>query len=446
MSGVLIRNATIVNEGKTFRGDILIQNGLIEKIRSPIDSFPENTEIIDAVGKLLMPGVIDTHVHFREPGLVYKADIYTESKAAIAGGVTSFMDMPNTFPPVLTQELLQEKYTIASKKSLANYSFYMGTSNYNFEEVIKTNPGNVCGVKIYLGASTGNMLVDNPESIEKLFGINNLLIAVHCEEESIIRENAKKIREKYGDNPPPSMHPAIRNEECCYTSSHHAVELAKKMDTRLHVVHVSTARETSLFDNTTSLEQKKITSEVCPHHLWFSDKDYAQKGNMIKWNPAIKTEHDKEALLQALLNDKIDTIATDHAPHTHHEKEQAYFSCPSGGPMVEHSLIVMLELYKQGKILIEDVVRKMCHAPAIAFHVQKRGFIREGYWADLALVDLNTLWKVEKSNLLYKCLWSPLEGESFHSKITHTFVNGNLVFSNGIFNEASRGQRILFDR
>jgi len=450
MPGILIRNATIVNEGKTFRGDILIQNGLIVKISlAPIPntqySIPD-TQIIDAEGKYLLPGVIDTHVHFREPGLVYKADIHTESKAAIAGGVTSFMDMPNTFPPVLTQELLQDKYDIASEKSLANYSFYMGTSNDNFEEVIKTNPANVCGVKIYLGSSTGNMLVDNPESIEKLFGIKNLLIAVHCEEESIIKNNAKIIKEKYGDNPPPSVHPVIRNQACCYVSSHHAVELAKKMGTRLHVVHVSTEKETGLFDNTIPIEQKKITSEVCPHHLWFSDKDYAEKGNMIKWNPAIKTEHDKTGLLQALLTNKIDTIATDHAPHTHDEKEQAYFSCPSGGPMVQHSLNVMLELHRQGKISVEEIATKMSHSPAIAFKVQKRGFIREGYWADLILVDLNSAWKVEQSNIFYKCKWSPLEGETLHSKVTHTIVNGNVVYSNGAFNETHKGQRILFDR
>lgn len=450
MADVLIRNATIVNEGKTFQGDILIKNGLIAKISSdpiPGTQYPlPNTEVIDAQGKYLLPGVIDTHVHFREPGLVYKADIYTESKAAVAGGVTSFMDMPNTFPPVLTQELLEDKYIIASQKSFANYSFYMGTSNDNYDEVLKTNPKNVCGLKIYLGSSTGNMLVDNPASIEKLFGIKNLLIAVHCEEESIIKENTKLIKEKYGDTPPPSCHPVIRNEECCYHSSHHAVELAKKYGTRLHVVHVSTAKETGLFDNTIPVENKKITSEVCPHHLWFSDKDYASKGNMIKWNPAIKTEHDRTGLLQALLDNKIDTIATDHAPHTHDEKERTYFSCPSGGPMVQHSLIVMLELHRRGKISLEYIVQKMCHAPATCFHVQKRGFIREGYWADLVLVDLNSSWKVEKSNILYKCRWSPLEGETFHSKVTCTFVNGNLVYSNGAFNESSKGQRILFDR
>ena len=448
MSCILIWNASIVNEGKTFHGDILIVNGRIEKISPNIDkrTCPENTEFIDAEGKHLLPGIIDTHVHFREPGLVYKADIYTESKAAIAGGVTSFMDMPNTYPPVLTQELLQEKYTIAAQKSLANYSFYMGTSNNNFDEVVKTNPKDVCGVKIYLGSSTGNMLVNDPTSIENLFRIPNLLIAVHCEEESIIKENAKRIRETYGDNPPPSCHPVIRNEECCYHSSHHAVELAKKYGTRLHIVHVSTAKETGLFDNTVPIEEKKITSEVCPHHLWFSDKDYTSKGNMIKWNPAIKTEHDKEGLLHALLENKIDTVATDHAPHTHDEKEQAYFSCPSGGPMVQHSLTVMLELHKQGKISIEEIAQKMCHAPAIAFQVQKRGFIREGNWADLLLVDLNHPWKVEKRNILYKCQWSPLEGETFNSMVTHTFVNGNLVYCNGTFNEFIKGQRILFDR
>jgi len=446
MPGVLIRNATIVNEGKTFRGDILIETGLIAKIGTGITSYPENCQVIDAEGKYLLPGVIDTHVHFREPGLVYKADIYTESRAAVAGGITSFMDMPNTFPPVLTQELLEEKYTIASKKSIANYSFYMGSSNDNFEEVIKTDPTTVCGIKIYLGSSTGNMLVDNPKSIEKLFGIKNLLIAVHCEEESIIKENAKKIREEYGDNPPASYHPVIRNEECCYRSSHHAVDLAKKLGTRLHIVHVSTAKETDLFDNTIPLEQKQITSEVCPHHLWFSDKDYASKGNMIKWNPAIKSEHDKQGLLKALLQNEIDTIATDHAPHTHEEKEQTYFSCPSGGPMVQHSLALMLELHHQGKISVEQIVEKMCHAPATCFHIHKRGFIREGYCADLVMADLNSPWKVEKNNILYKCQWSPLEGETLHAKITHTFVNGNLVYNQGSFNQTSIGQRILFDR
>jgi len=445
MSSTLIWNAYIVNEGKTLHGDILIVNGRIEKISHNIDkgTCPKDTQFIDAEGKHLLPGIIDTHVHFREPGLVHKADIYTDSKAAVAGGVTSFMDMPNTFPPVLTQELLEEKYMIASEKSLANYSFYMGTSNDNYEEVIKTNPKNVCGVKIYLGSSTGNMLVDSPDSIEKLFKINNLLIAVHCEEESIIKENSKRIKEKYGDNPPPSCHPIIRNEECCYHSSQHAVELAKKYGTRLHVVHVSTAKETELFDNTIPVEEKKITSEVSPHHLWFSDKDYASKGNMIKWNPAIKTEHDKEGLLLALLDNKIDTVATDHAPHTHDEKEQAYFSCPSGGPMVQHSLNVLLETYR---ISLDDIVQKMCHAPAICFHVKERGFIREGYWADLLIVDLCYQWKVDKSNILYKCQWSPLEGETFYSKVTHTFVNGNLVYANGVFNESAKGQRILFNR
>jgi dihydroorotase len=446
MPGILIRNASIVNEGNVLQGDVLIQDGRILKTGSNIGNYPKDTLVINADGKYLLPGIIDTHVHFREPGLVYKADIYTESKAAVAGGVTSFMDMPNTFPPVLTQELLQEKYDIASQKSMANYSFYMGTSNDNFDEVIKTNPANVCGIKIYLGSSTGNMLVDNAASIEKLFGIRNMLIAVHCEEESIIKENARRIKEKYGDNPPPSCHPVIRNEECCYTSSLHAVELAKKMGTRLHVVHVSTAKETGLFNNSIPLEEKNITAEVCPHHLWFSDKDYADKGNMIKWNPAIKSEKDKTGLMEALLENKIDTIATDHAPHTHDEKEQAYFSCPSGGPMVQHSLTVMLELHKLGKISLEEIVQKMCHAPAACFHIQNRGFIRKGYWADLVLVDLNSPWKVDKANLLYKCNWSPLEGETFHSKVTHTFINGNLVYSNGTFDESAKGQRILFNR
>ncbi len=446
MPVVLIRNAFIVNEGRIFHGDVLIQNGRIAEIDLAITSYPDTTKIIDAQGKYLLPGIIDTHVHFREPGLVYKADIYTESKAAVAGGVTSFMDMPNTFPPVLTQELLEEKYKIAAQKSIANYSFYMGTSNDNFDEVMKTSLTDVCGIKIYLGSSTGNMLVDNPDSIEKLFEKYKALIAVHCEEESIIKKNAKMVQEEYGDNPSPSFHPVIRNEECCYVSSSYAVELAKKHNTRLHIVHVSTAKETGLFDDTTPLGKKRITSEVCPHHLWFSDKDYQRKGNMIKWNPAIKTDHDKTGLLQALLDNKIDTIATDHAPHTHAEKEQAYFSCPSGGPMVQHSLTVMLEMHHEGKISLVDIVQKMCHAPAICFQIEKRGFIREGYWADLVLIDLNSPWKVEKSNILYKCQWSPLEGETFHTKITHTLVNGTLVYSNGVFYESEKGKRILFDR
>lgn len=445
-NSTLIRNAFIVNEGKIIKGDLLIKDGKIEQAGPIINSFPENTIIIEAAGKYLLPGVIDTHVHFREPGLVHKADIHTESKAAVAGGVTSFMDMPNTVPPVLTQELLEDKFRLAKGKALANYSFYMGTSNNNLDEVLKTDPKNVCGVKIYLGTSTGNMCVDNPETIEQLFAKCPTLLAAHCEDEHIIEENSKLFKEKYGDNPPPSSHPQIRNEECCYRSSSHAVELAKKHNTRLHIVHVSTVKETGLFENKSLLEKKQITSEVCIHHLWFSDKDYANKGNWIKWNPAIKTENDRKGLMQALLDDTIDTIATDHAPHTHGEKEQVYFCCPSGAPMVQHSLVAMLEFHHVGKITLEDIVRKMCHAPATCFHIEKRGFIRKGYWADLTLVDLNNPWKVDKSNILYKCKWSPMEGETFHSRVTHTFVNGHITYKEGNFDESVKGSRLLFTR
>lgn len=442
----LIRNAFIVNEGLCFTGDLLIKDGKIEDVSPGITSVPEDATIIDATGKYLLPGIIDTHVHFREPGLVHKADIHTESKAAIAGGVTSFMDMPNTVPAVLTQQLLEDKFNLAKDKSLANYSFYMGTSNTNLDEVKKTDPKNVCGVKIYLGTSTGNMCVDNPEAVERLFAECPTLLAAHCEDEHIIDENSKTFKEKYGDNPPPSVHPQIRNEECCYRSSSHAVDLAKKHSTRLHIVHVSTAKETDLFDNKLRLAQKQITAEVCVHHLWFSDKDYANKGNWIKWNPAIKSENDRTGLMKAMLEDKIDTIATDHAPHTQGEKQEAYFCCPSGAPMIQHSLVAMFEFHKAGKISIEDIVRKMCHAPATCFHIENRGFLRKGYWADLILVDTNSEWKVEKANVLYKCGWSPMEGETFHTKVTHTFVNGHLAYKEGTFDESQKGMRLTFNR
>jgi dihydroorotase len=442
----LIKNAFIVNEGKIFQSDLLIVNGKIEEVKDSITSYPENTTVIDATGKYLLPGIIDTHVHFREPGLIHKADIHSESKAAVAGGVTSFMDMPNTVPAVLTQELLEDKYRLAKDKALANYSFYMGTSNNNLVEVLKTDPKNVCGVKVYLGTSTGNMCVDNPETIEQLFAKCPTLLAAHCEDEHIIEENSKAFREKYGENPSPSVHPQIRNEECCYKSSSHAVELAKKHSTRLHIVHISTVKETNLFDNKTALEKKKITAEVCIHHLWFSDKDYANKGNWIKWNPAIKTENDRSGLMQALLDNKIDTVATDHAPHTHGEKEQEYFCCPSGAPMVQHSLVAMLEFHHAKKISLETIVQKMCHAPAICFHIENRGFIRKGYFADLTLVDLNSPWTVDKSNILYKCKWAPMEGETFHSRVTHTFVNGNMVYNNQVFDESVKGMRLTFNR
>lgn len=442
----LIKNAQIVNEGKVFKGDLLIIDGKIADIGPSISTYPENTSIIDATGKYLLPGIIDTHVHFREPGLIHKADIHSESRAAVAGGVTSFMDMPNTVPAVLTQEILADKFKIAKDKALANYSFYMGTSNNNLSEVIKTDPKTVCGVKVYLGTSTGNMCVDNPQAVEQLFAQCPTLLAAHCEDEHIIEENSKVFREKYGENPPPASHALIRNEECCYKSSSHAVELAHKHNTRLHIVHVSTVKETGLFENKSKLDTKKITAEVCIHHLWFSDKDYNNKGNWIKWNPAIKTENDRSGLMQALLENKIDTIATDHAPHTHGEKEQEYFCCPSGAPMVQHSLNAMLEFYREKRIPLETVVEKMCHAPATCFHIENRGFLRKGYFADVILVDMNTSWTVDKSNILYKCGWAPMEGETFHSKVTHTFVNGHLVYNNGQFDESVKGMRLTFNR
>lgn len=445
MNPIIIKNASIVNEGKVFISDVLIQNSKIERIAENIT--PLNSEkIIDASGKYLLPGVIDDQVHFREPGLTYKADIYTESKAAVAGGITSYMEMPNTVPNVFTQELLEDKYKIAEEKSLANFSFFMGASNDNIEEVLKTNPRNVCGIKVFMGSSTGNMLVDNKQTLEALFSKCKLLIATHCEDETIIRANNEKFKESYGEEVPIECHPLIRSEEACYKSSSLAVELARKYDTRLHVLHVSTAKEISLFDNSVPLKEKRITSEACIHHLWFSDQDYKTKGTLIKWNPAIKTRKDRDAIFQALLEDKIDIVATDHAPHTLEEKQNTYFKAPSGGPLVQHSLVAMLEFYHQKKIPLEKIAEKMCHAPADCFQVEKRGYIREGYWADLVLVDLQSPWKVETSNILSKCKWSPFDGITFQSKVTHTFVNGHLAYENEKFDETIKGQRILFER
>jgi dihydroorotase len=394
----------------------------------------------------LLPGVIDDQVHFRDPGLTYKGDTYTESKAAVAGGVTSFMDMPNTIPSCLTQDLLEEKYQHASNASLANYSYYMGASNDNLAEILKTDPKKVCGIKVFMGSSTGNMLVDNEESLAGIFSSAPTLVAVHCEdEETIIRNNAYYF-EKYGDDAPTSIHPKIRSVEACYLSSAKAVALAKKHGTRLHILHLTTEKEMSLFDNDLPLEDKKITAEVCVHHLWFSDEDYDRKGNFIKWNPSIKSSKDKDALLEAVLSNKIDVVATDHAPHTLEEKERLYFNAPSGGPMVQHSLSAMLELYHNGRFTLEKVVEKMCHNPAILFKINKRGFIREGYMADLVLVDLNNSWEVNKDNILYKCAWSPMEGKIFKSKVISTFVNGNRVYNNGVFIEDVKGKRLMFNR
>lgn len=441
----LIKNAQIVNENQIFKGDLLIENDLILKIGNDISE--ENAHrVIDADGKYLLPGVIDDQVHFREPGLTHKGDIESESRAAIAGGVTSFIEQPNTVPNAVTQELLEEKYKIAAEKSLANYSFMMGGTNDNLEEILKTNPRNVAGIKLFLGSSTGNMLVDNPETLENIFSKTKMLIAVHCEDEATIRANTEKYRKEFGADIPMKFHHLIRSEEACYISSSKAVELAEKTGTRLHVFHVSTAKETELFRNDIPLKDKKITAEVCVHHLTFTDVDYETKGTLIKWNPAVKTQKDKDGLWKALLDDRIDVIATDHAPHTWEEKQNVYTKAPSGGPLVQHTLVLMIENFKNGKISLEKIVEKMCHNPAILFQIEKRGFIREGYKADVVLVDLNDNSTVTKENILYKCGWSPFEGSVFHSKITHTFVNGNLVYENGKVADEKFGERLLFER
>jgi len=437
-----------VNEGMVFVGGVYIAGGKIVMVFMNGDQppVPEGAEVIDANGLHLIPGVIDDQVHFRDPGLTHKADLYTESKAAVAGGVTSFMEMPNTLPQTLTQQLLEEKYRMGAEKSLANYSFYMGASNDNLEEILKTDPSKVCGVKVFMGASTGNMLVDNPETLNQIFAKAPTLVAVHCEDEATIQENARILKQRFGEDIPLKYHPMIRSEVACYKSSSFAVELAKKHGTRLHILHLSTARELDLFDNSIPLEKKKITSEVCVHHLWFHEGDYERLGNLIKWNPAIKSIDDRDELLAGLLDNRLDIVATDHAPHTIEEKQNKYFKAPSGGPLVQHSLVAMLELYHQGKITLEKVVEKMCHAPAICFGVKNRGFIREGYAADLVLLDLSDPWKVDKGNILYKCGWSPFEGVEFQSKVTHSFVNGHLAYENGHFDESVKGERLLFDR
>ncbi len=445
MPAFLLRNVTIVNEGKIFSSDVFIEDGLIAKIDKNISSKKKHKEI-NAEELHLFPGVIDDQVHFREPGLIHKGDIYSESKAAVAGGVTSYMEMPNTIPNTLTQELLEEKYQIASKKSLANFSFFMGASNNNLEEVLKTNPLNVCGIKIFMGASTGDMLVDAEKTLENIFSKSRMLIATHCEDEATIREDLAEYKEKYGDDIPIKFHPYIRSDEACYKSSAFAVALAKKHNTRLHILHISTGKEISLFENKIPLEKKRITAEACIHHIWFCDEDYERLGNFIKWNPAIKTANDRDAVFNAVLDNHIDIIATDHAPHTIEEKNQAYTKAPSGGPLVQHSLVAMLEFYHQKKISLEKIAEKMSHAVATCFQMEKRGFVREGYFADLVLVDLKRKWKVEKKNILAKCNWSPFEGTEFNSSVTHTFVSGNLVFDKGKFIEEEKGQRLIFSR
>lgn len=445
MNAILLKNATIFNEGKSFVSDVLIQDEIIQKVQANITATAD-MNVIDLEGKWLMPGCIDDQVHFREPGLTHKGNIFSESRAAVAGGITSFMEMPNTVPNALTQELLQDKYDIAAKNSPANYSFFMGASNDNIEEVLKTDPKNVCGVKIFMGSSTGNMLVDEEETLTKLFSQVPMLIATHCEDEATIRANTAAFKEKYGDDITMEMHPQIRSAEACYISSSLAVSLAKKYNTRLHILHISSAREVELFDNDLPLSQKRITSEACVHHLWFSDEDYAEKGTNIKWNPAVKTKEDRAGIWAGLLSDKIDIVATDHAPHTIEEKNNSYFNAPSGGPLVQHALLAMLEKAKEGVLSVEKVVEKMAHAPAVCFQMEKRGFIKEGYFADIVVVDPNKTITVDKSNILYSCGWSPFEGVTFSHSIDSTYVNGNLVYDgqevkNGIF-----GKRLTFDR
>ncbi len=446
MNRVLIKNAKIVNEGKIFEGDVLIEGDLIVEIAESISPKSAECKIIDAEGNYLIPGAIDDQVHFREPGLTHKGDIETESRAAVAGGITSFIEQPNTVPNAVTQEILEEKYVIASKKSYANYSFMMGGTNDNLDEILKTNPRNVAGLKLFLGSSTGDMLVDSSASLEKIFSNTNLLIAVHSEDETTVKNNLEKYKAQYGDDIPVKFHPEIRSVEACYKSTERVIALAKKTGARLHVFHLSTAKELDLFTNKIPLEEKQITAEVCIHHLWFTDEDYATKGNLIKWNPAVKTAKDREALWKALLNDSIDVIATDHAPHTLEEKNQVYTKAPSGGPLVQHALVALFEAYHQGKISIEKIVEKMCHNPAKIFKIEKRGFIKEGYYADLVIVNPGLPWGVKKENILYKCGWSPFEGYTFKSRITHTFVNGQLVYNAFKVKDIRPGKRLLFNR
>jgi len=447
MQKYLIRNINIVNEGTIQTLDILIANERIEKIQPRITQTDTNYTEIDGEGKYLLPGVIDDQVHFREPGLTHKATIYTEAKAAVAGGVTSFMEMPNTVPPVLTQNLLQEKYAIASQSSLANFSFFMGTSNDNADEVLRTNDKkkDVCGIKIFMGSSTGNLLVDNYLTIDKIFRESEVLISTHCEEEGMIKENLQRLKAEK-THLEPSDHAIIRNEEECFESSFKAVQLAKKHGTRLHILHISTERELQLFTNMLPLKDKRITAEVCVHHLHFTSDDYKKYGNLIKCNPAIKAPHNKEAIWKALLDDRLDIIATDHAPHTWEEKNEPYEKAHAGIPLVQHSLLLMLHYFKEGRISLETIVRKMSHAVADCFQIKDRGYIREGYYADLVIVDPAKSTAVAKENILFKCGWSPFEGQTFPSAITHTFVNGTLVYGNGTWNESIKGKRLLFNR
>ncbi|MEN8775470.1 MAG: dihydroorotase [Polaribacter sp.] len=445
MMTYLIKNAKIVNENKTFTGDVLIENEIIKQVSKEIQ-LDKNVTTINANGKYLIPGFIDDQVHFREPGLTHKANIATESRAAVAGGITTFIEQPNTVPQATTQELLENKFSIASKDSYTNYSFMFGGTNNNLEELLKTDPQKVAGIKLFLGSSTGNMLVDDVEVLEKIFSSTKMIISVHCEDEATIRKNTAEFKKKYGDDIPIKYHPIIRSEEACYISSSKAIELAKKTGARLHIFHISTEKETHLFRNDIPLEEKQITAEVCVHHLWFNDQDYDEKGTFIKWNPAVKTEKDRQGLWKALLDDRIDVLATDHAPHTLEEKNNVYTKAPSGGPLVQHVVPAILEKVKEGVITIEKAVEKMSHNPAKLFQIKKRGFIKEGYYADLVLIDPNKPQTVTKENVLYKCGWSPFEGTTFSASITHTFVNGNLIYDNGVFNDDIKGKRLTFNR
>lgn len=448
MSDTLIRNATIVNEGRSFEGHVLISGETIREVFQE-EELPEglsdNTKVIDASGLLLLPGVIDDQVHFREPGLTHKGEIQTEAKAAVAGGVTTFMEMPNTNPQTVTQQELEKKFHRASECSLANYSFFMGATNNNLDEVLATDPNHVCGIKIFMGSSTGNMLVDQRATLEAIFSKTPMLVATHCEDEATIRANIEVFKKQYGDNVPFEKHPLIRSAEACYRSSSFAVDLAKKHNTRLHILHISTARETSLFRNDIPLSEKRITAEACIHHLWFTDADYKRLGSLIKWNPAVKTREDHEGVWEALLDNRIDIVATDHAPHTLEEKAGNYWTAPSGGPLVQHSLVAMLDFVRVGRISIEKAVEKMSHAPATCFRVRNRGFIRKGFYADLVLVDTEKRFTVSKENILYKCGWSPFEGHKFSSSVLYTFVNGHLVYDKGVFHENKMGKAITFN-
>ena len=445
MKKILIKNATIVNEEKIFKSDLLIVDDVISQISSNI-STPNDCKVIDALGKILIPGLIDDQVHFREPGLTHKATINSESKAAVAGGITSFIEMPNTVPQTTTINELNKKFDIADKSSYANYSFMFGATNSNLDEIKKVNKNEVAALKIFLGSSTGDMLVDDQQILRDIFSTTDLIIVVHSEDEQIIKENLKKYKTKYNSNIPFECHSKIRSEEACLKSTKKIIELAKETNARLHVFHLSTKVESLLFQNDIPLKEKKITSEVCVHHLWFSDKDYKDKQSFIKWNPAIKTDNDREGLWNALLDDRIDVIATDHAPHTLEEKSKPYLDCPSGGPLVQHALVSMIQHHLNNKISLQKIVTKMCHNPAILFQIKKRGYIRKGYYADLVLIDINKPWTVKKENILYKCNWSPFEGLQFDSQVTHTIVNGKLVYENGLFNSILSGKKLTFNR